>query len=266
MPSNLSRYKSDLEKLLALGEKMQTDLVGKNLSSSQKTDPNVIKSLAEVKDFFQSQYQHWYTESHAVVRQLIPNRLLEFEELYKGDGKRKSIDVRTYNIQDWLMGMRAAPDARTGKHPYDDHAATTMRFVTQLSILRAVQSRFESSLHDIKQLLQADLFDSELDAARELAKNGFVRAAGAVAGVVLERHLSQVAANHKVSTKKQHPTISEFNDILKNGNVVDVPAWRSIQRLGDLRNLCDHNKHRDPTSEEVEELISGVEKLSKTLF
>jgi len=48
-----------------------------------------------------------------------------------------------------------------------------MQVKTQLEILESVQSRFDSSLHDIAQLVRADLFDSELDAARELAKNGF---------------------------------------------------------------------------------------------
>lgn len=141
-----------------------------------------------------------------------------------------------------------------------------MLFKTQTEILESVKSQFESSLHDIAQLIRAELFDSELDAARELTKNGFLRGAGAVAGVVLEKHLGQVCQNHNVQTKKQHPTISDFNDLLKNAAVIDVPMWRQIQRLGDIRNLCDHNKHRDPTKEEVTELIDGVEKLCKTLF
>jgi len=50
-----------------------------------------------------------------------------------------------------------------------------MRFNTQIEILKSVQARFESSLFDVAQLVRADLFDSELDSARELAKNGFLR-------------------------------------------------------------------------------------------
>ena len=42
------------------------------------------------------------------------------------------------------------------------------QFDQQLAILGAVRARFESSLFDIRQLVQADLFDSELDAAGEL--------------------------------------------------------------------------------------------------
>ncbi|MGB7598185.1 MAG: hypothetical protein WBM09_11540, partial [Gallionella sp.] len=162
--------------------------------------------------------------------------------------------------------VRAGVNQFTDKKTFDDFAVCTMRFGTQLSILEAVNSRFGSSLHDIKQLVQADLFDSEMEAARELKESGFLRAAGAVAGVVLEKHLGQVAANHNAITRKQNPTISEFNDLLKGAGVLDVPAWRNIQRLGDLRNLCDHNKHRDPTVEEIDELLNGTEKITKTLF
>ena len=82
----------------------------------------------------------------------------------------------------------------------------------------------------------------------------------------MERHLSQVSVNHNIKTRKKSPTIGDFNDLLKNNDVLDTPSWRQIQRLGDIRNLCAHNKQRDPTKEEVEELISGVDKYTKTLF
>nr|BFD40615.1 hypothetical protein FFPRI1PSEUD_21140 [Pseudomonas sp. FFPRI_1] len=48
----------------------------------------------------------------------------------------------------------------------------------QIAILESIEKRFESSLFDIKQLVLTDLFDSELDVARELLKNKFSRAAG----------------------------------------------------------------------------------------
>lgn len=106
-----------------------------------------------------------------------------------------------------------------------------MQYKTQLEILESVQSRFDSSLHDIAQLVRADLFDSELDSARELANSGFLRGAGAIAGVVLEKHLGEVCQNHNVVSRKQHPTISDFNDLLKNASVIDVPVWRRFSAL-----------------------------------
>lgn len=265
MTTNLDRYKNDLENLVALGDKMQLDLEGRHLVDSGKAKTDMKKQLDKIKGTFEREYQNWFTQAGGLIRQLIPDRLAEFQDLYKGDGKRKTISSQSYYIQDWLNGVRSGENY-AGKKLFDDFAIITMRFNTQLSILRAVHTRFDSSLYDIRQLVQADLFDSELDVSRELLKSGFLRAAGAVAGVVIEKHLAQVAINHAVTTRKTHPTISDFNDLLKGEGVLDVPGWRNIQRLGDLRNLCDHNKHREPTHDEVEELINGTDKLTKTLF
>ncbi len=99
-----------------------------------------------------------------------------------------------------------------------------------------MKARFESSLFDIRQLVQADLFDSELDAARELAKSKFKRAAGAGAGVVLGRHLGQVCDSHSIKISKKSPVISDLNNALKDASVIDVPTWRFVQHLADIRN------------------------------
>lgn len=242
--------------------------VGLNLRSLEEEgdlsqEHETLKKALSVS--FEKEYQSWYSQAHAVVRQLLPHRLDEFETLYLGEKRRKEVDSLTYTIQDWLLGVRSAKDYLGKKH-FNDAVIAIMRFKTQLEILRAVEARFESSLFDIKQLVQADLFDSELDSARELLKNGFLRPAGAVAGVVLEKHLCEVCAKHKISTRKKNPTINDFNELLKSDSVIDVPDWRFVQRLGDLRNLCDHNKERDPTDVEVRELIDGVDKITKTMF
>jgi len=266
MASNLDRYKADLDELVKLGEGMELDLEWRYLKEQGKLDKNLKEAAKKIKGTFESKYQEWYTESFTVIRQLIPDRLIEFEQLYKGNGKRKGAESTNYSIQDWLNGVRASVSRLTGEKIFDDFAGMTMRFKTQLQILKSVERRFESTLFDIRQLVQADLFDSEIDTARELMKHGFLRAGGAVVGVVLEKHLAQVTLNHGVKSRKRDPTISDFNDLLKNAGVIDVPTWRQIQRLGDIRNLCDHNKQREPTKDEVEELINGAEKITKTLF
>lgn len=93
-----------------------------------------------------------------------------------------------------------------------------------------------------------------------------IRGAGAVAGVVLEGHLQRVATNHQISISKKAPTISDLNDPLKSAGVYDIPTWRKVQHLADIRNLCDHKKEREPTKNEVEELISGVGAIVKTVY
>jgi hypothetical protein len=151
---------------------------------------------------------------------------------------------------------------------FNSHNVAVGRFFTQLKILTAAKGQLSDVLANIRGLMQADLFDSELDAARELRKNGYLRAAGAVAGVVLEGHLKELVQKHQVTLglgKNRKATISDYNEALKKANVFNIPTWRGIQHLGDIRNLCDHKSSTEPTADEVDELIRGTDKAIKTL-
>jgi hypothetical protein len=64
----------------------------------------------------------------------------------------------------------------------------------------------------------------------------------------------------------RNATISKLNDLLKENEVLDIPMWRFVQRLGDLRNLCDHKRTPDPTTDDITELIAGVRKITKTVY
>jgi hypothetical protein len=109
------------------------------------------------------------------------------------------------------------------------------------------------------------LIDDDIEAAKELVKSGHLRSAGVVCGVVLEAHLKSVAARHNIKFRKKRPTVSDYNDTLKD-RVYDTPTWRFIQRLGDIRNLCAHAGDRDPTRDEVNDLIAGTEKIVKEIY
>lgn len=260
MEGNLSKFKADLDKLLKTSDQLHNDIW--KLTEGKKAQ----KGEMEPGLLFRSLYQRWYSESQAVIQQILPSRLNEFETLYKGDGKRKFISAVTYSIQDWLLGIEAGKDDIYSRKYFDDVAAMSMRFFTQTKILESANLRFESSLLDIRQILQADLFDTEIESAKELLNKGFLRASGAVAGVVAEKHLAQVCINHKIEVNIKNPTINSYNVILKKEDAIEAQEYLFIQRLGDLRNLCDHNKEREPTKDEVNELIEKVEKLIKTIF
>jgi len=266
--TNLTKYKEDLKLLLDKAKLIGEDFKYRTYTTEQlkKLNKDEIAIVKKLNNFFEINYQGWYTEAIAVVKLLIPDRLVEFVELYKGDGKRKDISATTYNMQDWLKGSRVAEDEYTGEKAFDDLAAVSMRFTNQYQILMSAEKRFTSSLLDIKQLVQADFFDSEIEISKELLKKGFYRAAGVICGVIIEKHLSQVCNNHSVTIPKKHPTISDFNDTLKSNNVIEISSWRFIQRLGDLRNICGHNKDKEPSKDEVNELIEGTDKLIKTVY
>jgi len=269
MTSNLDKYKKDLEQLILDGEflfhAIQFECYPKEYKSQVKKTYNekyhskLIKNLPSFKE----KYQYWYSESLSIIKLLLPDRMNDFVKLYEKPKGRKKVEYGTYVIEDYLQGLSVT---RSHYEKVVGPEAAIPQFQQQLNILKSVKRRFESSLFDIKQLVQADLFDSELDTARELNKKGFTRGAGAVAGVVLESHLSQACDNHKIKVTKKNPTINDFNQLLKDNEVIEMPTWRFIQHLADLRNLCDHKKKRDPKTEDIDELIEGVGKITKTLF
>jgi hypothetical protein len=265
MSSNLDRFETDLEQLITTGAKILMDFELEGKTPEEVAELEKHEKIRELRGAFRKNYQRWYTESLEVIRQIIPSRLQEFEELYRADRRRKNVDNITYCIEDWLKGIRSG-ERLGGEKAFNDYGVINMKIGTQFDILKSAEARFASVLFDIRQMVQADLFDCELDAARELNTHGFTRGAGAIAGVVLEKHLAQVADNHRLTTRKKHPGISAWYDLLKKNNVIDVPTWRKLQHLGDLRNLCDHNKELEPTKEQAEELIQGVTDISKTVF
>jgi hypothetical protein len=254
------KYKNDLEKLLKKGKLLLYSFQYKCYPNAIK-DKKVIKELKELPEFFE-EYQKWYSEALILIKQLLVDRLDDFKRYYEKPKNRKQIDFENYCIEDALQGLNVS---RAGEIIVNQSAAFP-KFQQQLIILESISVRFESSLFDITQLLQADLFDSELKEAEELLRKGFIRASGAITGVVLEKHLSQILKNHKVNITKKQPGINDLNELLKNNNIIDIPIWRQIQRFGDIRNLCDHNKDREPTKDEIFELINGVEKITKTLY
>ena len=263
MLSNLDRFKKALESLIKTGSQLESSIQAESYPEEFETLAKE-KIGAEAKEFiaalppFATTYQSWYSEAKALIAQLLPDRLADFVRHYETPKPRKAITVASYRIEDHLVGLQVVQ----GKGP----AAAIQHFRQQLAILKAVRARFESSLFDVRQLVMADLFDSELATATELVKKKFLRAAGVVAAVVLEKHLAQVCRNHSVKILKRSPTISDLNDLLKAENVVDVPQWRFIQHLADIRNLCAHNKQTEPKAEQVSDLIDGVDKTVKTLF
>jgi hypothetical protein len=195
-----------------------------------------------------------------VVKQVLPDRLSDFVKQYK-DEKRKQTDFLTYGVSDYMIGLQT----KRGYEIIVDGKAAYPKFQQQLNILKSVQQSLESSLINMVEVLQADLFDNELAAALELCRKGFTRGAGAMAGVVLEKHLGRVCERSGLKLGKKASTINNLNQALKDANVVDTPTWRFIQHLGDVRNLCDHNNDREPSKEDVSDLIAGVSKITKTL-
>jgi hypothetical protein len=230
----------------------------KALKNNETKYNEIVKNLPQFRD----EYQSWYSEALALIKQVLPDRLSDFISYFEIPKGRKSIDFQNYMIRDYLQGLRTT----RGGEVVADRTAAIPDFFQQLKIVIAAKETLESALMDLKGILQADLFDSEVESAGALAKAGYLRAAGAICGVVIEKHLHHVCHLHKIPIRKKNPGISDLSQMLKDEGVTTVPQWRFIQHLADIRNLCDHAKEREPTKEEIADLIAGTEKVLKTVF
>lgn len=211
-------------------------------------------------------YQKWYSKSIPALRQLLPDRLDEFQKLYINEKRNiNDISYLTYTISDYFLGLNVTRGWEKIEvvNPF---GAFSAKMEQQIDILNSCLGIIDAKLADIQGVLQSELFDNELETAKDILKKKHIRVAGALAGVTLEIHLKKVCKSHNISFRKQNPTIADFNEELKKQESIDLLTWRLIQRLGDIRNLCVHSKEREPTSSEVEDLIRGCEKLIAELI
>jgi hypothetical protein len=264
MPSTLDRFVGDLARLLETGRKMRRALAKEMVAAKAGQSSQPLKE-ADQDVSFDDAYQSWYTEAHEAVRQLIPRRLADFELLYHDTREGKST-TETYGIREWLLGKRAALLPLGDKEKaFKDSGVVFMKLKNQHEILESCKARLESSVFQIRALVQADLFDSELGVAQELLRDGHARTGGAIAGVVLQHHLAEVCVSHDIVVKTAKPTISTFNDALKEAEIIETAQWRFIQHLGDIRDSCHNPKGPEPITGEVTDLIAGTAKIIKTV-
>jgi len=248
-----TEIKKEISQLVETGMKMYKALEPVQETAKKTNGPKCVDI-----NFFLENYEGWYTRAQTVIKQITPDRKEDFIRLYYTQN-RKVLDRTTYCITDALRNIY-------GPHPVRYGPYTARRCIyNQLKMVEACLNKFDSRVLDMQTILQADIFDSELESASHLLKMGFLRAAGAICGVVLEKHFQGVCQSRNIILRKKNPTIADYNDALKEC-VYDTVEWRRIQRLGDIRNLCDHSKDREPTKDEVSELISGTERVTKTIY
>lgn len=118
MPSNLDRYKKDLDVLLDKGTTlllaMQAECHPKEFEKGLETelrnehgDKSRDKAKKFLKDLpsFRDTYQEWYSEAKVLIRQVLPDRFADFVGHYEKPKSRKEITSENYRIEDYLQGF-----------------------------------------------------------------------------------------------------------------------------------------------------------------
>ena len=257
--SKYTKIKAELEDLFRLG----IEILLFHTDSKIEIKGNPIERPQSL-DSLPLCYNRWYSLSISTLKAIGADRLLEFESYYTTKHQIKELNIENYTISHFLTGRLLRFSSGDSEAICQGIFAT--KFIQQISIMESVKYRLDSSLNDITQIVQADLLDSEIETCKHLVKQKYFRASGVICGVIIERHLSSVCKTKNLVITRNNPTINDFNEQLKNNEIIDIIKWREISYLADIRNLCGHNKEREPTEDEVKSLIEGTNKLIKTLF
>jgi hypothetical protein len=110
MTTNLDKYKSDLDSLIARGEKLYHAIQVEcypEVKLALEEHLKEIKAKDTIASFpsFKDSYQSWYSEAKALIRQLLPDRLDDFVRHYEKPKPRKDVTHESYRIEDYLQGI-----------------------------------------------------------------------------------------------------------------------------------------------------------------
>lgn len=124
------------------------------------------------------------------------------------------------------------------------------------AIFLAAKEDFDGGyLASLKYLVQAEVFDSELEQASELLKSGYKLAAAVISGVVLETALRDLCDSNSIS----HGKLDTMNAQLAKAGVYNKLQQKRITAIADIRNNAAHGKPDNFSDSDVENMIRDVE-------
>ena len=136
-------------------------------------------------------------------------------------------------------------------------------YQTNLQILEGLKPILDAARDDFeggyctsaRALIQAELFSSELDQARELLKAGYHVAAAVIARVVLETTLRELCDKNSVS----HGKLDKMNADLAKAGQYSVLKQKQITALADVGISAAHGHTDKFSAADVSDMIEKVE-------
>lgn len=130
------------------------------------------------------------------------------------------------------------------------------RFVKIKAVFVAAMDDYKGGyLTSIKNLIQAEVFDSELEQASELLSNGYILAAAVIAGVVLETSLRDLCGREGIPIGK----LDKMNSDLAKAGIYNMLQQKRITALANIRNSAAHGKSEEFAESDVRNMIRDIE-------
>lgn len=125
------------------------------------------------------------------------------------------------------------------------------------AVFMAAKEDFEGGyLNSVRNLVQAEVFDNELDQAKELLSSGYAAAAAVIAGVVLETTLRNMCRDNGIPLGK----LDKMNADLTKQGVYNSLTQKRITALAGVRNSAAHGKTEEFSKDDVNSMINEIER------
>lgn len=209
-------------------------------------------------------HQKRFDELHAQVDEIATTQQSKHSEHF---GAYKEVDrglllgwtVKVKNLLSSACGSDSehyrAFAAADEPQPYEDNVA---RFARVRSVFLAAKEDFEGGyLSSVRTLVQAEVFSTELDQARELLSAGYASAAAVIAGVVLETNLRELCKRHGIAAEK----LERMNADLVKAGAYNVLVQKKVTALAAIRNSAAHGKSGEFSPSDVTAMLADVERL-----
>lgn len=135
-------------------------------------------------------------------------------------------------------------------------------YSTNVEILHELKHLMEGAKEDYaggycssaRTMIQAEVFDSELDQAMELLTNGYYPAAAVIAGVVLETTIRQMCDDEGIA----HGKLDKMNSDLVKAGRYNLLVQKQVTALADLRNKAAHGHNDQFSKADVKDMIDQI--------
>lgn len=181
---------------------------------------------------------------------------------------RPNFDIDSNTLLEWKVKARSLLAKACGES--SEHFKEFVRAQdtgiggTYLGTLKRLQAIFTAARKDYeggyfrasRTLVQAEVFDSELEQAKALNYAGYASAAAVVAGIVLETTLRELMDREGISYGK----LDKMNADLTKAGVYNSLQQKRITALAGIRNAAAHGDATAFNADDVNAMISDIER------
>lgn len=209
-------------------------------------------------------YKQRFSEIHQQMELILSSKKATYSEFLE----KNQIEIEPNALLEWKVKARSLLTKACGQD--SEHVKEFLKnedvglYGTNLGTLERLKAIFLAAKEDYeggylkstRSLVQAEVFDSELEQARALLQAGYKSPAAIVAGVVLETSLKELSDRAGIA----HGKLDKMNADLAKAGIYNVLLQKRITALAGVRNSAAHGKPEEFSEKDVEDMIRDVER------